>query len=440
MARVSGSTVAAAIAMRSWLHLRALPTVMLAVSAVAVPAQADRGSSEDTRAYASEFLGHQWSNELLLGRFASVVAKQQGGAYLGVGTDQNFTLLSYGNHDHAYLIDTDPRVVAVNHAYLALHKIAGTRAEFVGYLLGKQPAAARQGETLKQLVERTHQRPDLPAGHLLELARQGYDRGGLSGREAGALSALMGDGHSRGLYLNGLRVHVGERLASVPSWAEPGDAACWLFEERLYRRVRDQIVGGRVTVRRGSLEGAAVMKSIASDAGRRGLSFSTIYISNADEYVDRNGTLDRLADNLQELPANEARVLRTYDYQRRRYRSGHVRKRSLWRYQAAPLVDYVDTLKQLEDGQAPMAALVALTQPAELPTPTAPPGPAVRKKGRMVKKKKAKPSSAGPTLPKQTSRWSVDRLRRQVLERVGRSGAGGGGRRRFKARIGGTRR
>lgn len=197
----------------------------------------------------------------------------RGGAYLGVGGDQNYTLIAVAGSELAFLLDHDPLIAA-------LHRELGRRIV----------AAADPAALLRALVDPAD--PPPPA-----LAR--------------SWPALV--------------AHLGR----VAARRHDGRPTTWLSDPVLYARLRERWRGGAIRVVVGDLAGDLAMPTIAAAAASRGRPFAVVYLSNAEEGVAAS---DRLAANLRGLPRTaEAALLRTSG------RPDVPALDGLWSYEVAPL-------------------------------------------------------------------------------------------------------
>jgi hypothetical protein len=178
--------------------------------------------------------------------FAAAIA-DRGGAYLGVGGDQNYTLIALAGSELAFLLDRDPMIAA-------LHRELGRRLV----------AAADPDAFLRGLTD-----PPDPA-----LAR--------------SWPALV--------------VHLGRVAARL----HDGRPTTWLSDPVLYTRLRERWRRGAVHVVVGDLAGDLAMPTIAAAAASRGRDFAVVYLSNAEEALAGS---DRLPANLRALPRTDDAVL-----------------------------------------------------------------------------------------------------------------------------------
>jgi hypothetical protein len=184
--------------------------------------------------------------------FAAAIA-DRGGAYLGVGGDQNYTLIAAQRAERAFILDLDPKIAA-------LHRELGRRIV----------AAATPPALLAGLRDPADPPPAALADVWPALVR-----------------------------------HL-ERTAERRHGGRP---TTWLGDPVLYDIIRARWQAGAVELVVGDLAGDTAMASIAAAAGSRGLRFAAVYLSNAEETIAARA---RLAANLRRLPrAPGAVVLRT---------------------------------------------------------------------------------------------------------------------------------
>lgn len=204
--------------------------------------------------------------------FSAAIA-ERGGAYLGVGGEQNYTLIAVAGSELAFLLDRDPAIAA-------LHDELGRRIV----------AAADPDVFLRGLVDPAD--PPPPA-----LAR--------------SWPPLV------------------DHLRRVAARAQNGRPTTWLSDPVLYARLRDRWRRGAIHVVVGDLAGDVAMPTIAAAAASRGRPFAVVYLSNAEEGL---ADLARLANNLRALPClSGAVLLRTSG------RPDVPAVDGLWSYEVVPL-------------------------------------------------------------------------------------------------------
>lgn len=200
--------------------------------------------------------------------FAAV--RDRGGAYLGVGADQNYTLAAVAGAEQVWLVDIDGRVTEWHKIYAALVPAAPTAPELIALLDGRHGAAVREalrvrwGEQEAPPLLRAFQRDRAPLFSYLKRQR---------------------------------------------AITQGGAPVTWLGDPLLYGRVRALMQARRVVPRVGDLHGERTLVGIGAAARAAGLKVRTVYLSNAEQWFRYTPQFRR---NLAALPGDEGSiVLRT---------------------------------------------------------------------------------------------------------------------------------
>lgn len=221
-------------------------------------------------------VGNESRHDLFAGALAG-----RGGAYLGVGGEQNYTLAAMAEASWIFVIDRDPRIAA-------LHRELGRR------IVGAKDAAA-----LLAGLER-----EAPAEPL-----------------RAAWPAIVR--HLRRVATPSARAYV----------------RTWLSDPVLFDRVRQTWLLGHVEAVVGDLAGELSMASIARAAAARSLRFTVIYLSNVEEGLAGMGAL---IENLRRLPrAGDAVIVRTFFLPDERGDGRFAAADGLWSYQTQSAEDLV---------------------------------------------------------------------------------------------------
>jgi hypothetical protein len=195
----------------------------------------------------------------------------RGGAFLGVGTDQNYLLAGWARPELLLLVDFDGAVVDLHGAYRAAFAAAATPAEFLA-LWGKDGRAA-----LEAAIDAAHADPDERAAV----------------RRAARVA--------RGL--------VYKRLARTQREYAARGVPTFLSDPAQYEHLRALWAGGRVFAIRGDLTGDRTLVDLAAALERAEIPIGALYLSNAEQYFDYGPAFRR---NILRLPVQaDAVVLRT---------------------------------------------------------------------------------------------------------------------------------
>ncbi|MGH1342220.1 MAG: hypothetical protein ACRBN8_11745 [Nannocystales bacterium] len=222
--------------------------------------------------------------------------KDLGGAFVGVGPDQCYTVAAAQGAELMFLLDIDHMVVDVHNNYEVLIE------------------ASESPDELHQRFNATEQDASLA---LLEEAYADVDKKTRRLR-------LQTYRASRETIFRHLK-HVIDR--------HQGDArTSWLSNPDYYTHIRTLFQNDRVRVMDGDLTGADTMTSVGIAATKLGVPVRVLYLSNAEEYYKYN---KQYLANIAGLPGDsQSLVLRTI------YNKEWEHADSLWNYQVQPLASY----------------------------------------------------------------------------------------------------
>ncbi|MCA9604172.1 MAG: hypothetical protein KC619_01170 [Myxococcales bacterium] len=228
----------------------------------------------------NEFSHHLWFDHV----------RDRGGAFVGVGTDQCYTIAAVQNASMLWLVDYDPLVPVIHRLYSALVPASDTPEQLVARFEDANEAA-----TLALIRERLAGQPDVE-----EVARA-YQRH--HGRMHGYLRRV-------------LRNPVGS----------------WLSDPTLYARVRTLFESGRVVARNGDVTADGALRAVGRVAHRLGVPVRVIYFSNAEQFFPLGAGY---RENVASLPTDDRTiVLRTFRERGVPYPPGER-----WHYLVQPLAD-----------------------------------------------------------------------------------------------------
>lgn len=249
-----------------------------------------------------------------------------GGAYVGVGPDQNFSYVAALRPRIAFLVDIR-RDNALHHLLLkALVERSPTRLEFLAALHGRTPPAdlaAWENRDIEEIVD--------------WIDRNEPDPGSVAAVQADVAEAVAGYGIPltaddlatvRRFHDTFVAAGMGLRFTSLGRPPRPyyptyrqlvletdaaGRRASWLATPDRYLAVRDLHLANRIVPVVGDLAGDRAVREIGRVLDEMDLRLSAFYASNVEFYVWRAGTFGRWADNLAALPAaDDAVVIRSY--------------------------------------------------------------------------------------------------------------------------------
>lgn len=226
--------------------------------------------------------------------------KDIGGVYIGVATDQNYTLMAVARSELGYLIDLDRQVVNLHRVYMALISQSADPDAFLARFEAKAIKAT------KALLE--------PA--LADMTAR--DR-------SDALKFVEDNQKALYDYLKGVRNTKRGELGVT-----------WLADKALYDYIRRMVETGRLRPINGNLLGKKAMATISASITALGKKVGILYISNAEEYMYYT---PQFASNVRALPATDSGVvLRTIHTRFEGWESAPGDWR--WNWQVQPLTDF----------------------------------------------------------------------------------------------------
>lgn len=255
-----------------------------------------------------------------------------GGAYLGVGPDQNFSYVAELRPSIVFIVDVR-RDNMLHHLLLkALMEMSPTRVEFLSYLHGVAPPAdtagwteapvgevvafvdsawtASSGTTGSDWILWLHETVRrLVAGYGLPLAAEDLDT--IDGfhrtfMAAGPSLRFTSFGRAPRPYYPTYRQLVLETDAD-------GDHASYLAAADRYRTVRELQLANRIVPVVGDLAGSHAIREIGAVLKETGVDLHALYASNVEYYLWQDRTFASWVENVRSLPVSDnAVVIRSY--------------------------------------------------------------------------------------------------------------------------------
>jgi hypothetical protein len=283
---------------------------------------------------------------------------QPGGAYLGVGPEQNFAYLALLRPTIAFIVDIRRQNAMLHLLYKACFEMARSRSEFVTLLLGRpyQPAGdpGPEADVTRVLDHAERLPPDAANFAALHAALLRH----LEVEDAVPLSAADRDTLRR-THQAFFQGQLGTRfeleqsgrrypsLREILSAAGPdGEPAGYLASESAFRCVQDLQRRHRVIPVVGDFAGSHALRAVAAEIRRQGLTVSAFYVSNVEQYVIDPEPFRRYFANVSALPIGPGSLfIRAYLDQGRRHPrqlAGHRTATSLHTVQ-----DFVDRYRSV---------------------------------------------------------------------------------------------
>jgi hypothetical protein len=220
----------------------------------------------------------------------------KGGAYIGVGSDQNYTVMAAAGSELAFLMDIDQSVIDLHRCYEALIEASPDPKT-----LFERWAPAGEADSV-QLIEAMYE--GLPEPERKRIVR---------------------------LYRNA-RETVYIHLDHVINRTRDGKPSSWLSDPAMYAHIRKLYQSDRIRMMAGDLTGSNSLQTAATAARALEVPFGVVYLSNAEEYFDYGKSF---VANFEALPTLDgALLLRTI------YSKKWVHADQLWAYQVQPIADF----------------------------------------------------------------------------------------------------
>lgn len=283
-----------------------------------------------------------------------------GGAYLGVGPEQNFTYIAKVRPSIAFLIDIRRQAMVQHLMYKAIFHLSKSRAEFLSRLLGRRLTgknAPGADAALDNLVEYFGTAPADIAYYISNLAEiertiQSEFMFRLSKEDRQSLANI-----SRSFYTEGLEISFQFRSSrrgrfGMPTMRElieqedpEGKKGNFLANSEDYQFVRELHEKNRIIPVVGDFAGSKALKSIADYLRNHSYKVSVFYTSNVEMYLFQNESFDDFVKNVKALPINSESVF---------IRSANNRGVRMPGYRMATSLQYISVfLKEYAEGFYP---------------------------------------------------------------------------------------
>ena len=245
-----------------------------------------------------------------------------GGAYIGVGPDQNFSYISEVRPNVAFIIDVRRDNLLLHLLFKALFELSETRVEYLAYLTGRPLPPALSGwrqapiDRLVGYVDKTSASSDAITARRQRiddaLRRTGVP---LSSDDFQTIAAFhrrfIDDGlslrfNSTGrppqLYYPTYRDLLLETDAS-------GNQVNYLASEDSFQFVKSLQSRDRIVPVVGDISGPTALQAVGRAIAARGERLSAFYVSNVEFYLFGQGAYSRFVTNLRGIPRTKGAVL-----------------------------------------------------------------------------------------------------------------------------------
>ena len=264
------------------------------------------------------------SNELQLSTVAAALARQMppGGVYLGVGPEQNFSYIAAMKPRIAFITDIRRGNLGLHLVYKALFEMSATRAEFASRLFSRKPArepnrtssAAQLMAAVSSATPADEKTLDGNLTAIVELlsTKHGF---ALTADDRASIDHVYRAFHRFGPAINytssingmsGGFNDYAELMASMDS--ESGKEHGFLATEERFAFVKALQGKNLVVPVVGDFAGPKALRAIGAWLKARGATVGAFYVSNVEQYLQRNGVWSAFCANVATLPLDKSSV------------------------------------------------------------------------------------------------------------------------------------
>ena len=328
---------------------RLFPAVALGLTLIATPLPVARSSQPQQQLpdslSAAEFSrlirdvseegGYFFSDNLISNEtpYLTVIDKLRqlgatGGAYIGVGPEQNFTYIAKIHPKIAFIVDIRRQAVIQHLMYKALFHLSTNRLEFLSRWLSKplrKEAPAPEEPINKLLVyfSKTGGDEQTYAANLAAIRKAIQDdfQFPLSARDQASLEFVYKSFRENGLdatfTLNGWSDGEFPTLSEVILQPDPGGKlGNFLASREDYDFVRGLQMKNLIIPVIGDFGGTKALTAIGDYLRKNGLTVTAFYTSNVEQYLFDDGSFAGFANNVRKLPITERSLFIRWVYQR----------------------------------------------------------------------------------------------------------------------------
>jgi len=265
------------------------------------------------------------TNEASYLHVASQLAKVgvHGGAYIGVGPDQNFSYIALIHPSVAFMLDIRRDNMLEHLMYKSLFELSRNRFEFLLRLFGKpipSDADAWSNRSIADIL--TYVNNAKVDSQTVQATRRASNEKilkfgvPLTLHDQEVLQRYRSAFVSEGLDTRFSSLGRNNR-SNYPSFGQlilatdrDGHRASFLADERSFQYVRTMELTNKIIPVIGNVAGDKAVRAIGTYATEHGLKVSAFYLSNVEQYLmGRDGGFDEYAKNVKSLPHDSTSVI-----------------------------------------------------------------------------------------------------------------------------------
>ncbi len=282
-----------------------------------------------------------------------------GGAYLGVGPDQNFSYIAHLEPELAIILDIRRDNMLTHLFFKALFELSDNRVAFLRNLFARAAYAENEAATAltaPALLEMVSEAEKLEVGvqeAIRDAVLQQVRQSGVALVDADfvKIAQIHAEFIAQGPALR-FTSHGRAPQSYYPTYAQlatettlSGEYESFLAAEVYFQRLKTMQEENRVIPVVGNFAGSAALPAIAAYLKEMELEVHTFYTSNVEFYLMRNQQINVFASNVAQLPlVPESVFIRSYF---NRWRAGHPL--SVPGYGSTQLMQPIGTLLSMEN-------------------------------------------------------------------------------------------
>ena len=246
----------------------------------------------------------------------------KGGAYIGVGPDQNFSYIAAIRPEVAFMFDIRRDAMIEHQLFKAVFAMSRNRLEYLCILLAKPvPAnvAAWKDSSITSLVrfiDSTNASVEFAKSSEIEIEARAKRLGiPLSDNDIGVLALYRAAFIRYGLDVQYSSLN-GNAMGNMPGWRDllvevdrAGNQLNYLAADSLFQVIKRMQAENRIIPVTGNAAGPVALRRLGDEIRTRGLVVSALYMSNVEQYLFRDGAFPSFAENVKTLPRNEKSVI-----------------------------------------------------------------------------------------------------------------------------------
>ncbi|MBI2816676.1 MAG: hypothetical protein HYX72_07035 [Acidobacteria bacterium] len=258
-----------------------------------------------------------------------------GGAYVGVGPEQNFTYISKIRPEIAFIVDIRRGAIIQHLMYKAIFELAPDRSRFLSLLFSKPlegkfvPGRDASAGELVQYFTTTPSQDDLFNQNLATIRKtieKGFDIS-LSPHDEQLLNRVYNAFREANLRIS-TRWSSGAWYGGFPTLKDlflatdlSGKNGNFIATHADYQFLRNMHKNNRIVPVVGDFAGKKALAVVGHYLKENGYTVSAFYTSNVEQYLFGDQVFDNFAENVRRLPINEKSVFIRAARGGRRYRN-----------------------------------------------------------------------------------------------------------------------